>query len=118
MKSVDELIDYCEKLIGTKFDNANDSSIIISSFTGIDRTPKEYYNKHNLSPTLVHSLFSHNIGWAVWTGDVIGIYVGNGRVIAALPDNDFEVKVESLSDRNWNMAFDICDIDYRHSKFQ
>ena len=87
-----------------------DCSGLISWYTGIIRGSSQYLETAT-EKIPVSQINNNHIGWAVWLKGHIGVYIGNGKYIAA-DGSAYGVREASMSNQRWVYAIKLCDIDY------
>ena len=91
-----------------------DCSGLISWGTGIQRNSQGY---HDTAETVfpISTVNQAPIGAAVWKKGHIGIYIGNGRYIAA-DGSAYGVRMGTVAGSNFTHWFRLKDIDYREEE--
>ena len=87
-----------------------DCSGLISWYTGQERSSTQY----KLKAKEIHSISCINtapIGVAVWQQGHIGIYIGDGKYIAA-DGSAYGVRINEIKNSKFTHWFKICDIEY------
>lgn len=91
-----------------------DCSGLISWYTGIIRGSYQYLETAK-EKIPINQINNSHIGWAVWLKGHIGVYIGNGRYIAA-DGSAYGVREADMSNQKWVYALKLCDIDYKDSE--
>lgn len=87
-----------------------DCSGLISWYTGIIRSSYQYMDTA-VDKIPVSEINNSHIGWAVWLKGHIGVYVGDGKYIAA-DGSGYGVREADMRNQKWVYALKLCDIDY------